>query len=130
MHVYSFVPYFFYILTFFYGVFWFLHRLSYPPYLIVLGREVQGVNYQLLVVLPIDLPFRQQDFDLPQVTLLHIVLLLFSLPLRLLLSHENDRDDRDDHCILSLLYESFYFYAHFFEWFVLPFYVYLYIIYI
>jgi hypothetical protein len=128
MHVYSFVPYFFYILTFFYGV-WFLHRLSYPPYLIARGREPRGVNYRPFVVLPIEWRFRQQDFDLPQVTLLHIVLLLFSLPLRLLLSPYYDDDEDDDHCILSLLYESFYFYALFFEWFVLSFLI-LYIIYI
>jgi hypothetical protein len=74
-----------------------------------------------LVVLAVELLFRLRDSHLLRLMHLHIVLLLFCLPLRLLLSRENDRDDRDYHCTLSLLYESFYFYALFFEWFVLPF---------
>jgi hypothetical protein len=69
-------------------------------------QEVEEANYLLLVVPVLGLKFHLRDLHLLQVTPLNIVLLLFLLVLPFL-PFDDD--------ILSLLYESFYFYAFFFE---------------
>jgi hypothetical protein len=70
-------------------------------------QEVEEANYLLLVVPLLGLKFHLRDLHLPEVTPLHIVLLLFLLVVLPFLPFDDD--------ILSLLYESFYFYAFFFE---------------